>query len=96
MSNASYSFVYTPEDCQDLFGSYPCRYSVTEIDTYPTVINAITIVTTLSYGWTSDALQVRAPIVYFSLCVCFFAAVNLAVWDGVPFGLKWASYYLTG
>ncbi|CRG82705.1 Pantothenate transporter liz1 [Talaromyces islandicus] len=28
--------------------------------------------------------------------VCFFAAMNLAIWDGVPFGLKWASYYLTG
>lgn len=74
----------------------PARYTIAEIDTYPTVINAVTIVTTLSYGWTSDALQVRAPIVFFSLCVCFFAAVNLAVWDGVPFGLKWASYYLTG
>lgn len=72
------------------------RYTVTEIDTYPTVINAVTIVTTLSYGWTSDALQVRAPIVYFSLFVCFFAAMNLAIWDGVPFELKWASYYLTG
>jgi hypothetical protein len=34
--------------------------------------------------------------VYFSVGVCFFAAVNLAVWDGVPFELKWASYYLTG
>ncbi|ROV93642.1 hypothetical protein VMCG_08106 [Cytospora schulzeri] len=72
------------------------RYTVAEINTYPTVVNAITIVTTLCYGWTSDALQVRAPIVYFSLFVCFFAAMNLTVWDGVPFGLKWASYYLTG
>lgn len=72
------------------------RYTTPEINTYPTVINAITIVTTLLYGWTSDAIQMRSPIVYFSLTVCFFAAVNLAVWDGVPFGLKWASYYLTG
>ncbi|KAI7778732.1 hypothetical protein LA080_001798 [Diaporthe eres] len=72
------------------------RYTVPEINTYPTVINAITIVTTLCYGWTSDSLQVRAPIVYFSLAVCFFAAMNLAIWDGVPFGLKWASFYLTG
>lgn len=72
------------------------RYSVPQINTYPTVINAITIITTLSYGWTSDALQLRAPIVYFSLTVCLFAALNLAIWDGVPFGLKWASYYLTG
>ncbi|KAL1641944.1 hypothetical protein SLS58_005780 [Diplodia intermedia] len=71
-------------------------YSVSQINTYPTVINAITIVTTLCYGWVSDGLQVRAPIVYFSLTVCFFAAANLAVWDGVPFGLKWASFYLTG
>ena len=71
------------------------RYSVVEINVYPTAMPAITIVTTLIYGWTSDALQLRAPIVYFSLTVCFFAAVNLAVWDGVPFHLKWASYYLT-
>jgi len=72
------------------------RYTVAEINVYPTAMPAITIVTTLIYGWTSDALQLRAPIVYFSLAVCFFAAVNLAVWDGVPFGLKWASYYLSG
>lgn len=71
-------------------------YPVSKINTYPTVINAITIVTTLCYGWISDGLQVRAPIVYFSLTVCFFAAMNLAIWDGVPFGLKWASFYLTG
>jgi ACS family pantothenate transporter-like MFS transporter len=69
---------------------------VSDVNTYPTVINAITIVTTLMYGWTSDAIQLRSPIVYFSLAVCFFAAVNLAIWDGVPFGLKWATYYLTG
>jgi ACS family pantothenate transporter-like MFS transporter len=48
------------------------------------------------YGWTSDAIQLRSPIVFFSLTVCFIAAMNLAIWDGVPFGLKWASYYLTG
>ncbi|KAM0704364.1 hypothetical protein Q7P35_008598 [Cladosporium inversicolor] len=71
------------------------RYTVVEINIYPTAMPAITIVTTLIYGWTSDALQLRAPIVYFSLAVCFFAAVNLAVRDGVPFHLKWASYYLT-
>ena len=56
----------------------------------------MTIVTTLAYGWTSDALQLRSPIVYFSLTVCLFAAINLSIWNGVPFGLKWASYYLTG
>jgi ACS family pantothenate transporter-like MFS transporter len=72
------------------------RYSVTQINTYPTVTNAVTILTSLVYGWTSDAIQLRSPIVFFSLTVCFFAAMNLAVWDGVPFGLKWASYYLTG
>jgi ACS family pantothenate transporter-like MFS transporter len=72
------------------------RYSVSQINTYPTVTNAITIVTSLIYGWTSDTIQLRSPIVFFSLTVCFFAAMNLAIWDGVPFGLKWASYYLTG
>ncbi|KAF4119889.1 MFS transporter, ACS family, pantothenate transporter [Geosmithia morbida] len=98
-----YTTYYTFFICSENIGSYMNlwlkslnRYTVAEVNTYPTVINAITIVTTLSYGWTSDYLQVRAPIVYFSLVVCFFAAMNLAVWDGVPFGLKWASYYLTG
>ncbi|KAK2602828.1 hypothetical protein N8I77_009333 [Diaporthe amygdali] len=100
-----YTTYYTFFICSENIGSYMnlwlksldrCRYTVPEINTYPTVINAITIVTTLCYGWTSDSLQVRAPIVYFSLAVCFFAAMNLAIWDGVPFGLKWASFYLTG
>ncbi|KAK8024551.1 MFS general substrate transporter [Apiospora rasikravindrae] len=71
-------------------------YTVPQINNFPTVTNAITIITTLIYGWVSDGLQTRAPIVYFSLTVCFFAAMNLAIWDGVPFGLKWASFYMTG
>ncbi|KAL1614620.1 hypothetical protein SLS54_009590 [Diplodia seriata] len=98
-----YTAYYTFFICSENIGTYMNlwlksldRYSVSQINTYPTVINAITIVTTLCYGWVSDGLQVRAPIVYFSLTVCFFAATNLAVWDGVPFGLKWASFYLTG
>ncbi|ROW02926.1 hypothetical protein VSDG_01710 [Cytospora chrysosperma] len=98
-----YTTYYTFFICSENIGTYMNlwlksldRYTVAEINTYPTVINAITIVTTLCYGWTSDTLQVRAPIVYFSLFVCFFAAINLTVWGGVPFELKWASYYLTG
>ncbi|KAG6356878.1 hypothetical protein INS49_014753 [Diaporthe citri] len=98
-----YTTYYTFFICSENIGSYMNlwrkslnRYTVPEINTYPTVLNAITIVTTLCYGWTSDSLQVRAPIVYFSLAVCVFAAMNLAIWDGVPFGLKWASFYLTG
>ncbi|KAL2815212.1 major facilitator superfamily domain-containing protein [Aspergillus cavernicola] len=98
-----YTAYYTFFICSENIGGYMNlwlksldRYSVTQINTYPTVINAITIVTSLIYGWTSDAMQLRSPIVFFSLTVCFFAAMNLAIWDGVPFGLKWASYYLTG
>ncbi|KAI9926196.1 hypothetical protein MW887_004659 [Aspergillus wentii] len=98
-----YTAYYTFFICSENIGTYMNlwlksldRYTVPQINTYPTVINAVTIVTTLLYGWTSDALQLRSPIVYFSLTVCFFAAMNLAIWDGVPFGLKWTSYYLTG
>ena len=32
------------------------EYSVSQVDTYPTVTNAVTIITSFSYGWTSDAL----------------------------------------
>ncbi|KAI5245198.1 putative pantothenate transporter [Aureobasidium subglaciale] len=98
-----YTAYYTFFICSENIGGYMNlwlksldRYSVTQINTYPTVTNAITILTTLCYGWVSDGLGLRSPIVYFSLTVCFFAAMNLAVWDGVPFGLKWASFYLTG
>ncbi|KAL1962660.1 hypothetical protein VTN77DRAFT_9294 [Rasamsonia byssochlamydoides] len=98
-----YTAYYTFFICSENIGTYMNlwlkslnRYTVPEINTYPTVINAVTIVTTLLYGWVSDAIQLRSPIVYFSLAVCFFAAMNLAIWDGVPFGLKWTSYYLTG
>ncbi|CAG8957213.1 hypothetical protein HYFRA_00009415 [Hymenoscyphus fraxineus] len=98
-----YTTYYTFFICSENIGLYMnlwlkslTRYSVPQINTYPTVINAVTILTTLTYGWTSDSLQLRSPIVYFSLTICFFAAMNLAIWDSVPFPLKWASYYLTG
>ncbi|KAK7224328.1 hypothetical protein V2G26_012331 [Clonostachys chloroleuca] len=98
-----YTTYYTFFICSENIGSFMNlwlkslnKYTVPQINTYPTVTNAVTIITTLAYGWTSDALQIRAPIIYFSLVVCFFAAMNLAIWDGVPFGLKWASFYLTG
>ncbi|KAL4863192.1 hypothetical protein BDV12DRAFT_202344 [Aspergillus spectabilis] len=98
-----YTAYYTFFICSENIGGYMNlwlkslnRYSVSQINTYPTVTNAITIVTSLIYGWTSDTIQLRSPIVFFSLTVCFFAAMNLAIWDGVPFELKWASYYLTG
>ncbi|KAL4816196.1 major facilitator superfamily domain-containing protein [Aspergillus spinulosporus] len=98
-----YTAYYTFFICSENIGSYMNlwlkslnRYSVSQINTYPTVTNAITILMSLLYGWTSDLFQIRYPIVFFSLTVCFFAAMNLAIWDGVPFELKWASYYLTG
>ncbi|CAH0040318.1 unnamed protein product [Clonostachys rhizophaga] len=98
-----YTTYYTFFICSENIGSFMNlwlkslnKYTVPQINTYPTATNAVTIITTLAYGWTSDALQIRAPIIYFSLVVCFFAAMNLAIWDGVPFGLKWASFYLTG
>ncbi|KAK7972297.1 major facilitator superfamily transporter [Apiospora saccharicola] len=98
-----YTTYYTFFICSENIGTYMNlwlksldRFTVPQINNYPTVTNAITIVTTLAYGWVSDGLQIRAPIVYFSLTVCFFAAMNLAIWDGVPFGLKWASFCMTG
>ncbi|KAK8071371.1 MFS general substrate transporter [Apiospora hydei] len=98
-----YTAYYTFFICSENIGTYMNlwlkslnRYTIPQINNFPTATNAITIVTTLTYGWVSDGLQIRAPIVYFSLTVCFFAAMNLAIWDGVPFGLKWASFYMTG
>ncbi|CBF83990.1 hypothetical protein AN2799.2 [Aspergillus nidulans FGSC A4] len=62
--------------CSENIGSYMNfwlkslnRYSVSQMNTYPTVTNAITILTSLLYGWTSDLFQIRYPIVFFSLTI---------------------------
>ena len=72
-------------------------YPVREINLYPTIVEVVSIVTTLIYAWTSDSVfrGARWPAIVFSGCVKIVAYVSLTVWS-VANGLKWASFLLTG
>ncbi|KAH8174155.1 major facilitator superfamily protein [Sarocladium implicatum] len=72
-------------------------YGVTEINTYPTITSAITVVTTLIYAWSSDTIfkGERWPPIIFSGCVNIVVYTSLTVWN-IPVGWKWASFFLAG
>ncbi|KAB5570883.1 major facilitator superfamily domain-containing protein [Coniochaeta sp. 2T2.1] len=72
-------------------------YSLTQINTFPTITSAITVVTTLMYAWSSDTVfrGARWPPILFSGTVLIVVYTSLAVWD-IPDGWKWACFFLTG
>lgn len=72
-------------------------YSVTEINTYPTITSAITVVTTLIYAWSSDTIfkGERWPPIVFSGCINIIVYTSLTVWN-IPVGWKWTSFFLAG
>lgn len=72
-------------------------YSVTDINTFPTITSAITVVTTLMYAWSSDTIfrGARWPPIIFSGTVLIVVYSSLAVWD-IPDGWKWACFFLAG
>jgi ACS family pantothenate transporter-like MFS transporter len=72
-------------------------YSVTKINTFPTITSAITVITTLMYAWSSDTIfrGARWPPVIFSGTVLIVVYSSLAVWN-IPDGWKWACFFLAG
>lgn len=72
-------------------------YGVTQVNTYPTITQAITVVTTLIYAWTSDTIfkGARWPPIVFSGAVNIMVYVSLTVWD-IPIAWKWACFFLAG
>lgn len=68
-----------------------------QINAYPTTTNAVAVVTTLIYAWTSDGLLngARWPPMIFGACMNIICYISLAVWD-IPVGWKWACYILSG
>lgn len=72
-------------------------YSVAAVNLYPTIADAISVVTTLVYAWTSDSLfkGARWPPMLFSRVVGIIAYVSLTVWD-IPVAWKWACFFLCG
>ncbi|KAG9741417.1 putative MFS transporter Liz1/Seo1, partial [Aureobasidium melanogenum] len=73
------------------------KYSVAQINAYPTTTSAVAVFTTLIYAWTSDGLfkGARWPPMIFGACMNIICYVSLAVWD-IPVGWKWACYILSG
>ncbi|KAI2606545.1 MFS general substrate transporter [Hypoxylon sp. NC1633] len=68
-------------------------YSITAINSFPTIASAIAVIFTYIYAWTSDSLfrGARWPPMMFSGVVNIITNTSLAVWD-IPVGWKWACY----
>jgi sugar phosphate permease len=73
------------------------KYSVSQINTYPTTTNAVQVITTLLYAWTSDSILkgARWPPIVFGGCMNIICSTSLAIWD-IPVKWKWACYILSG
>ncbi|KAI5924146.1 pantothenate transporter liz1 [Camillea tinctor] len=70
-------------------------YSVTAINSYPTIASALAVIFTFIYAWTSDTIfrGARWPPMVFSGVVNIITNVSLAVWD-IPLGWKWTCYLI--
>ncbi|KAI9924547.1 hypothetical protein MW887_006820 [Aspergillus wentii] len=73
------------------------KYSISQINSYPTTTNAVQVVTTLIYAWTSDSILDgrRWPPIIFGAVVNIISYVSLAIWD-IPTGWKWTCYIISG
>lgn len=70
-------------------------YSITAINSYPTIASAISVVFTYIYAWTSDSLfkGARWPPMVFSGIVNIITNTSLAIWD-IPVAWKWFCYII--
>ncbi|RMZ68350.1 MFS transporter Liz1 Seo1 [Pyrenophora seminiperda CCB06] len=82
---------------QFLKASKKPKYTVSQINTYPTTTNAVQVLTTLLYAWTSDSILrgSRWPPIIFGGTINILCATSLAIWD-IPIHWKWACYILSG
>ena len=73
------------------------KYSISQINTYPTTTNAVQVISTLIYAWTSDSVfrGARWPPILGGGIVSIVCYVSLAIWD-IPRGWHWACYILAG
>ncbi|EOO00250.1 putative pantothenate transporter protein [Phaeoacremonium minimum UCRPA7] len=73
------------------------KYSITQINSYPTLTSAVQVITTLAYAWSSDTFLrgSRWPPIVFGGAMNIMCEVSLAVWD-IPVRWKWASFIMAG
>ncbi|KAF2673075.1 putative MFS transporter Liz1/Seo1 [Microthyrium microscopicum] len=86
-----------PVFAQWLKASKKPKYSVSQINTYPTTTNAVQVVSTLIYAWMSDGVLrgARWPPIVWGAVWNIVTAASLAYWD-IPTGWHWACYILGG
>lgn len=72
-------------------------YPTKQVNTYPTITQAVQVITTYMYAWTSDGLfkGARWPGIVYSGVNNFVINLSMAIWT-IPIGLKWACYILQG
>jgi ACS family pantothenate transporter-like MFS transporter len=73
------------------------KYTVAQINDYPTTTYAVQVFTTLVYAWSSDSVfrGARWPPILFAGIMNIIVYVSLAVWN-IPDGWKWACFILAG
>lgn len=73
------------------------KYTIAQINDYPTITNAVQVVSTLIYAWTSDSVfkGARWPPIVFGGVMNIICYVSLAIWN-IPVGWKWACFILMG
>lgn len=84
-----------PVFAQFLKNSENPTYSVSQINVYPTITQAVIVVSTLCYAWSSDTFLkgARWPPMIFGAVFNIITCASLAVWD-ISLGWKWACYIL--
>ena len=86
-----------PVMAQYLKDSTDPKYTIAQINVYPTGTYAVQIITTLAYAWSSDTFLrgARWPPIVFGGLMNILVYVSLAIWI-IPEGWRWACYYLAG
>lgn len=72
-------------------------YSTVHVNTYPTITQAVQVITTFAYAWTSDSIfrGARWPGIVYSGVNNFVINISMAIWT-IPLGWKWACFILQG
>ncbi|KIV82512.1 hypothetical protein PV11_04615 [Exophiala sideris] len=95
--NNAASGVGQPTFAQYLKDSTKPKYTISQINVYPTTTYAVQIVSTLIYAWTSDTIfrGARWPPIIFGGVVNIICYASLAVWN-IPVDWHWACYIIAG
>ncbi|KAF7560967.1 hypothetical protein G7046_g3174 [Stylonectria norvegica] len=71
------------------------RWSTEEVNIIPSAGYGLQIVFTLTYAWTSDAIQMRWPLVIAACCVAMIGTIILSVWPEDNIAAMMAGWLLT-